>query len=157
MPEQVLPVFCDGVTEINAMLSFKKENGMVYYFHGAFPIFSHADDDHRSFKFYTSQLIASGMCRNIEIQRAFGVTKISVCRNLKRFQEGGVAAFFRERRRRGCTIMTPEVLSHAQELLDEGLSRSETATELGVKTDTLSKAVHAGKLLERPKKKMISR
>jgi transcriptional regulator with XRE-family HTH domain len=40
----------------------------------------------------------------------------------------------------------------AQELLDEGLSRREVAERLGLKKDTLSKAVLAGHLRERKKK-----
>ena len=51
--------------------------------------------------------------------------------------------------------MTPQVLASAQELLDEGLFRLEAAQHLGIKKDTLAKAVQAGELLERPVSKKI--
>ena len=51
-------------------------------------------------------------------------------------------------RRKG-PVMTPEVLSSPQELLDDGFSRLEAAEELGIKKDTLAKAIRAGKLTER--------
>ncbi|MFT5164302.1 MAG: orotate phosphoribosyltransferase-like protein [Alteromonadaceae bacterium] len=42
--------------------------------------------------------------------------------------------------------MTPKVIEQAQSLLDEGLHPNEVAEELGIKKDTLSKAVSAGRL-----------
>jgi orotate phosphoribosyltransferase-like protein len=45
------------------------------------------------------------------------------------------------------------VLAEAQQLLDEGLSTGVVADRLGVKRDTLSKAVRAGRLAVRSKKK----
>jgi hypothetical protein len=44
--------------------------------------------------------------------------------------------------------MTPEVTARAQQLLADGWSRSETATELGFKPDTLRKAIQQGRLVE---------
>jgi len=44
--------------------------------------------------------------------------------------------------------MTPEVTARAQQLLADGWSRSETATELGLKPDTLRKAIQQGRLVE---------
>ena len=45
--------------------------------------------------------------------------------------------------------MTDEVLQEAQKLLDEGEARSDTAQRLGIKTNTLSKAIQAGKITEK--------
>lgn len=43
-------------------------------------------------------------------------------------------------------MLTPEVLQHAQELLDENWSRAQVAEELGVSSDTLRKALADGRL-----------
>jgi predicted DNA-binding protein (UPF0251 family) len=43
-------------------------------------------------------------------------------------------------------VITAAVLDQAQRLLDEGLHTPEVADRLGIKRDTLSKAVHAGRL-----------
>ena len=54
----------------------------------------------------------------------------------------------KERNTRGASVLTQEVLSKAQELLNEGEGISETATKLGIKKDTLRKAIKSGRLQE---------
>ena len=49
-------------------------------------------------------------------------------------------------------MLTPEVMATAQGMLNEGRSRKEVADELGIKDDTFSKAVRAGRLVEGVKK-----
>lgn len=148
MPEAVLPLFLDGCVPISTMASYEKRDGTVFYFCGSFPIFSHDENDDRCFKLITSQLIDNGLCRNVDIQNAFGVTKVSVARNLKRFREGGSGAFFTARNTRGASVMTPEVLQECQELLDDGVDRGKIANLVGIKKDTLRKAIESGKLHE---------
>ena len=152
MPQQILPIFLDGVQEINEHLSYQIREGNVYYIHGAFPIFSHSLDDQKSFRLIYSQLIDNGLCRNIAIQKAFGISKVSVCRALAIFREHGSAGFFQERKFRGAAVMTADVLLQAQYLLNQGRSRLDTAVDLGLKKDTLAKAVQCGKLHEPLKK-----
>ncbi len=50
-------------------------------------------------------------------------------------------------------MLTAEVLKQAQERFDEGLETSEVAEQLAVKRDTLAKAIGAGRLHKRTKKK----
>jgi IS30 family transposase len=52
--------------------------------------------------------------------------------------------------------LTAPVLAHAQQLLDEGLESREVAERLGIKPDTLSKAVRVGRLHRAVKKKTPS-
>jgi DNA-binding CsgD family transcriptional regulator len=47
--------------------------------------------------------------------------------------------------------LTPEVIIQAQGLLNEGHSTSETAKRMGIKPDTLLKAIQSGRLLETKK------
>jgi len=117
------------------------------YFVGQQPIGWHAPGDWRMFQVLTSQLIDSAACTQAEVIRAFGVPKASVARAVRRYREGGVAAFFGRRRgRRGGTVLTADVLEEAQRLLDQELGRAEVAEELGVSADTLRKAVADGRL-----------
>ena len=67
---------------------------------------------------------------------------------LKTLREGGAQAFFAPRRTRGASVMTPTVTARAQQLLADGWSRSQAAGELGLKLDTLRKAVQQGRLVE---------
>lgn len=101
------------------------------------------------FRFITSQLVVAGCCRQVDIIKTFSVSKSSVIRSINKLADEGGAAFFKPRNRRcGGTKLTPEILSQAQALLNQGKSRTETAREIGVKTDTLRKAINDGRLHE---------
>ena len=66
---------------------------------------------------FTAQLICQGACRQVDIVRAFGVSKQSVIRSVNKYRAGGVKAFYTPRATRGATVMTPEVTAQAQQLL----------------------------------------
>jgi len=151
MTQMVLPIFPKGVTMINSVLCTEKRDGQVYYFHGAIPIFSHAENDNKSFKMFTSQLVVNGNCKQVDIIRAFGIPSITMKRAVKLFREKGSAGFFENKKTtKKPRVMTPQVIKKAQSLLDEGISRGEVAEELNIKPDTFYKAIRAGKLVERP-------
>ena len=97
---------------------------------------------------FTAQLICQGACRQVDIVRAFGVSKNSVIRSVNKYRAGGVKAFYTPRATRGASVMTPEVTAQAQQLLGAGWSRREVAEHLGLKLDTLRKAIQQGRLTE---------
>ncbi len=97
---------------------------------------------------FTAQLICQGACRQVDIVRAFGVAKNGVIRSVARYQAGGVQAFYAPRATRGASVMTPEVTARAQQLLGAGRSRNEVAERLGLKRDTLRKAIQQRRLIE---------
>jgi transposase/predicted nucleic acid-binding Zn-ribbon protein len=148
MPQAWLPLIPSGATPINDAMSVVKENGKWFYFCGINPVFFHDEGDRRSFRMFTAQLICQGICRQAQIIRAFGVSKNSVNRSVKKYGEGGPGAFFAPRKGHGGSVLTAEVKDFAQELLNLGKSKQETARELGVKYDTLRKAVNQGRLSE---------
>ena len=146
MPQLQLPIFTDGLTSITEDLAFQRADGRVVYFHGLMPVFQHDERDLKSFRMYTSQLIANGTVRQRDIVRAFGVPLATVKRYMKLHREHGAAGFFRPPRRRSASVLTPEVKQRAQSLLDEGKNVPEVSSEIGVAGDTLRKAIHAGRL-----------
>ena len=150
--QTLLPIFPSESTRINEVLSFEKREGTVWYFHGCMPVFSHSEKDHDSFDMYTSQLVVVGQCKQVEIVKAFGVSAISVKRHVKKYREGGAGIFFKERSVRKFTVLTPAVLTRAQELLNEGKSRYEVSEDLCIKSDTLYRAIRSGRLVEFKKK-----
>ena len=153
MPQELLPLFsANGEGYITDLLSYRKQDGSVYYFHGAHPIFSHPEDDQKSFRLITSQFVVNGRCRQVDIVRAFGVTSISVKRAVKKYREGGAAAFFQTPRTRGSSVLTNEVLAQAQELLNQGYGKTEAAKRLEIKANTFLKAVRFGRVVEPVKK-----
>ncbi len=150
MTQLLLPIISPGVTQINPMVSVWESDKRWTYFLGKFPIYSHRVDDQRMFRLTIAQLIESGACRQTEVINAFGVSKSSVIRAQNKLRNGGSEAFFIDRRgRKGGTVFTPEVLDLAQSLFDKGLPRKEIAEELGVKHDTLRKAINDGRLKEK--------
>jgi len=157
MPQIQLPVFPAGVAHITPELAFMNEAGRVIYFNGQMPVFAHDEDDVRTFRLITSQFCVNGNAKQSEIARAFGVSLISVKRAVKRYREQGPAGFYAPRGRRGPAVLTAPVLASAQGLLDEGESVTEVARRLGLKRDTLAKAVAAGRLHSGVKKTLPRR
>ncbi|MES0447195.1 MAG: hypothetical protein ABUJ92_11680 [Desulfobacterales bacterium] len=146
MAQMQLPIFPEGSSLINANVAFTSKDNKVTYFYGHLPIFSHSVDDIVSFKVITSQMYVNGSVKQAEICRAFGVTPISLKRNVKIFREKGVAGFFEKRRTRGAGVLTTSVLASIQEHFYSGCSIVEAAKKLDLNTDTLRKAIKAGKL-----------
>lgn len=97
-------------------------------------------DDH-------SPVRGSGHATQTEIARAFGVAKISIKRAVKLYREQGPKGFYAARKRRGPTVLAASVPDEAQRWLDEGLQTTEVTDRLGIKRDTLSKAVRNGFVL----------
>jgi len=96
------------------------------------PIFSHQEDDLDSFRTITCQLYTNGSAGQTQIAEAFGIKVQALKRWVKRFREKGSNTFYRPPETRGnSTVLTPEVRTKAQLLLDTGASVSETARVLG--------------------------
>lgn len=151
MGQQILPLYIDGEYQINEKIHYEynKETETIYYYLYCHPLYSHGVNEKTSFQLVTAQLIVYGHCRNVEIVKAFGVSSISVKRAVKKYRTGGISAFVKKRSTRGPKVLTDEVLLEAQKLLDEGENRTNVAQNLGIKANTLSKAIQAGKLTEK--------
>jgi Transposase protein len=148
IPQALLPLIADGATRVSDLISVIRENSQWVYFCGAQPVFHHAERDVASFRMFTAQLICQGACRQVDIVRAFGVSKNSVIRSVDRYRTGGVKAFYAPRPTRRASVLTPEVTVQAQQLLGAGWSRREVADHLHLKVDTLRKAIQQGRLTE---------
>jgi transposase len=152
MPQLQLPLFPEGVTHITPELAFVKKDGRVTYFNGHMPVFIHDEHDLRTFRMITSQFIVNGNVKQARIAQAFGLPLITVKRYTKLYREKGPAGFYAERKRRGPAVLTPEVLEKVQQMLDKGAGMPEIVSELGVRSDTIAKAVRAGRLHQPLKK-----
>lgn len=113
MPQTLLPVFPAEATPVNDLISFCKRDGAVYYLHGCLPVFTHAENDLKSFRLFTSQLVVNGTCTQAELVRAFGISPISRKRHVKKLRAGGSKAFFAARRKRQPRVLTAEAAPRA--------------------------------------------
>ena len=147
MPQIQLPIFPDGVTYLSSELAFiKKKNGLVTYFNGSMPVFSHDEQDIGTFRMITSQFVVNGIIKQSEIVKVFGVPLTTVKRYVKLYRDKGPSGFYAERKKRGAAVLTTEVIKEVQDLFDEGLCIPDVSRKLGIKANTLSKAVRAERL-----------
>jgi hypothetical protein len=147
MPQLQLPIFPAGVSEINSRIAVQKEAGTVCYLHGHLPVFQHEEQDVRSFRMFTSQMIVGGTVKPKEIVKTFGVPMITVKRYVQVYRSQGAKGFYEHQpRHNSASVLKGKVLEQAQRLLDEGRSVPEVAAELKVLANTLHKAVRAGRL-----------
>jgi transposase len=156
MPQLQLPIFPAGVTEINSRIAVQKESGRVFYLHGHLPVFQHEEQDVRSFRMFTSQMIAGGTVKPKEIVKTFGVPMITVKRYMKLYRDEGTKGFYETKlRHSSASVLKGPVLEQAQQLLDQGRSMPDVAAELNVLANTLHKAVRAGRLSGSQKKAKV--
>lgn len=153
MPQVQLPLFPVGTTQLNESLAFECRDGRVTYFNGHLPVFTHVQDDLAAFRLFTSQLVVNGSASQGDIRRAFGVPKIAVQRAVDRYRAGGAAAFFVPSPPRVGRKLTPEVLRQVRGRLEQGELVPDISRATGVLANTIHKAIRAGRLPERAKKK----
>ena len=146
--DEILPLIPHGATEIANNLSVVYENDEWIYYHGLLPVARHAASDTRLFRMITSSFIVTGVCRICDIVKTFNVSKSSVIRNSKKYTEHGSDAFFRNsgRGKRKSKVLTDDKIKKAEELLADKYRRSEVASKIGVKYDTLNKAIQSGRI-----------
>lgn len=112
MPQLLLPFLSSDITYINGRVTVYQHKGEWTYFLGDYPIYSHRADDHNMFRLAIAQLIKSGSCRQLEIIKAFGVSKSSVIRAQNKLKKGGSSAFFKNNRgRQAVTELNSQNLS----------------------------------------------
>ncbi|MDD5322444.1 MAG: helix-turn-helix domain-containing protein [Methylococcales bacterium] len=153
IPQLQLPMFPVGVTHITALLAFIKEDRNITYVNGSLAVFSHKEEDARSFQMITAQFCVNGHTQQMEIARAFGVTPISVKRSAKRYREEGPGGFYKPKKRRGAAKLTRPVIEQIQQLLDKHEEVVDIAIKFDIKPDTLSKTIRAGRLHKPAKKR----
>jgi hypothetical protein len=156
MPQRHLPMFPAGVTHITDELAFERRDGKIAYFNGHMPVFVHADDDVATFRMITSQFCESGYAKQCDIIRAFGVTSISVKRAVKLYRERGAKGFYAPRALRGPAVVTASVVAEIESLLVEGVSLGDIGQRLGLKLNTLQKAISAGRIRPAAQKKIAA-
>ena len=143
----LMPLFTNEVKLITPTLGVFCKDDIVYYLHCGVPIYCHEQEDVKSFRFITSKYISQGLCKKIEISRAFGVSYDSVKRNVKKLAQIGDKNFFAGDNRKGsCYKLTPQVLSRMQSYIDEGKNNTEISKLEGVTEGAIRYAIRTDKL-----------
>ena len=129
---------------------------MVYY-NGHLPVFTHAKNDLASFRLFTGQLIVQGSATQGDVAKAFGVPLVAIKRSTKLYRESGAAGFFVPKARREGSRLNKPMLEEARALLVQGHPLAVVSRQTGVLTDTLRKAIEAGRLPAVKKTKPVPR
>jgi len=147
LPQMLLPIFKTGLNHITSILGYEVRGTTVYYFLGQLPLFSHEEKDKESFRYITSQLVVNGHVKQMDIVRAFKVSRNSLKRSVKKLREEGIEGFSAAPKSRGGpSIIVGKKKDKIEALLEEGLSVKTIAKELEIKSDTIKKAIQQGRL-----------
>jgi len=141
----LLPIFPPNATLINASVGMYEQDGIVQYLVNGMPVYSHSKDDNDAFRFITSNFIHQGLCRKVEIERAFHVSEDSVNRAYTKFVTKGEAGFFGPDARHGSAHkIVGDRRERIQAKLDRGQSVNSIAKEEGVRESAIRYALKQG-------------
>ena len=140
-----LPIFPSTTRLINDSVGVFEKDEFVYYLHNGSPIFCHSKNDLNNYRYITGNLVNTGLCTPIEVSRALGVSSRNIQRYAKALREKGSDWFFNRRDNRGCCHkVTDEIISQAQQMIDDYYSVSDVAKLLGVTEGALRYHIKKG-------------
>ena len=91
-----------------------------------------------------------------DIIRMFGVTPISVERSVKTYRQKRPKLFSALRVTRGSAVLLNGVVTQVEHRLADGVMAAAVTEELGVKPNTLQKAIRAGRIRTPIKNKQLT-
>jgi transposase len=146
-----LPIFSSETRFISDCVGYYTKEGIVQYIVNGLPVFAHGEDDLNSFRYIVSNFIDQGLCKKVEVQRAFHVSDDSVYRYHKLYKEKGADGFFGERPRskRRSHKMVGETTLKIQKEIDKGRSVNSIAKEFGISEGTIRYHIQQGYLKKR--------
>jgi transposase len=161
--ELLLPIFPRDTILITPTIGVFERDGTIIYLQNGLPIYSHPKESLDHFRFFTAKLVTMGRCRQVDIVRAFNVSKDSVARSVKLYRTKGESGFFGPDKRIGkAHKMLPERRVRIQKMLDKGLSVNSIAKRrtyqrglfvIGLKRENFKKKFRRFSLLQYAKRK----
>jgi len=143
----LLPIFPREAKLISSSLGMYEKAGIVQYLVNGLPVYSHSKEDTNAFRYITSNFIHQGLCRKVDIERAFGVSEDSVSRAYKKYVTKGESGFFGLDGRHGRAYkIMGECRERIQHKLDKGQSVSGVAREEGVRESAIRYQISQGYL-----------
>ena len=141
---QSLPLSPPEAVPIASCFSMATHDGITTYFSNLLPFESHQADDVRAKHLRMACFHVTAGIGQGALAEAFGVSRSTVKRAVKRYREQGADGFFQRRRGRGRTVIDADTAHRAQHLLAEGLSGRAAAKQLGLSPSTFHENLRAG-------------
>jgi hypothetical protein len=146
----LLPIFPPDAKMINDVIGVQERDGIVQYLISGMPMYTHSTEDLQAFRFITSNFIHNGLCKNVDIERTFGVSEDSVRRALHKLETQGETGFFGQEARHGnAHKIIGAKRERIQEKLDKGQSGYSIAKEEGIGESSIRYAIKQGYLKKR--------
>ena len=140
-----LPIFPHSTKMVSDCLGVYEQEAIVQYIVNGLPAYTHKSDDLNEFRFITSNFIALGLCRKVDVQKAFHVSIDSVHRWYDKYLKEGRSGFFGNDGRKGYAHkLTGKRHERIQRKLDKGQSVLSIAKEEEVSEGAIRYAISQG-------------
>jgi len=137
----LLPIFPIQTTLITPSVGVYERNGIIQYLVNGLPVYSHGKEDNDAFRFITSNFIHQGLCRKVDIERAFGVSEDSVSRAYKKFVAKGEAGFFGPDARHG---KAHKIVGDRRERIQSKLNKGQSVYSIAKEEGVVESAIRYG-------------
>jgi len=137
----LLPIFPVQTTLITPSVGVYERDGIIQYLVNGLPIYSHAKEDNDAFRFITSNFIHQGLCRKVDIERAFSVSEDSVSRAYKKFMAKGEAGFFGPDARHG---KAHKIVGVRRERIQSKLNKGQSIYSIAKQEGVMESAIRYG-------------
>lgn len=142
-----LPIFPSGSTLISGCLGVMGRDKSVQYIVNGLPVYQHSEEDLDSFRFAISNFIARGLCKKVDVMRAFHVSESFVQRACKKLEIEREAGFFSKDNRKGSNhVIVESMRQRIQDLLDKGKSVNAIAKQFKLNESTIRYQIKQGYL-----------
>jgi len=151
MLEHFLPGFPEGAIQINRRVSLLKKEAVWTYLVGTDNYFSHRSGESSAFRYAIATLIHNGHVKPVEVETSpLALPRRTLMRWSRQLAEEGADSFFRPRRTRGATVITPAKVAECERFFAEGFTIPEVARRAEIGESALRKAVAAGRVCRDP-------
>ena len=137
----LLPIFPNQTTLITPSVGVYEREGIIQYLVNGLPVYSHSKEDNDAFRFITSNFIHQGLCRKVDIERAFGVSEDSVSRAYKKFLTKGEAGFFGPDARHG---KAHKIVGGRRERIQSKLNKGQSVYSIAKEEGVMESAIRYG-------------
>lgn len=143
-----IPIYPVGSKNISACLAVNVRGETIEYIANGLNVFSHHKEDYNQFRFVTCNFIEQGLCRQVDVQRCFGISESNVKKYLTKYRTHGPSIFYEEKSvRRSCSHkILNERKERIQQKLNEGQSINSIAKQERISEGAIRYQIKQGAL-----------
>jgi DNA-binding CsgD family transcriptional regulator len=137
-PTQASP----STIHISSKCNYREEGDMRVIFANGIPLLHYARDDRTADQYAMIHLVETGLASQQEIAEAFGCSRLTIFRARNKYSEGGMVALMPKKRGpKGGSKVNKAKGRRILQLKEDGLTNATIGSRLGLKEDTVRKAL----------------